>query len=223
MSIAAGLRPWHVQPLDLRLWLVDLQVWPTQQGPSLDDDERHRAERFVFERDRRRYIAAHRALREVLASEAELAEGVSFIVGPYGKPALAQAGACRFNLSHSGDWALIGTAFDAEIGVDLELERPIEDLDALARQNFTEAERVELAAQSEPQAALRCFLSGWTRKEACLKALGSGLSIAPSVFNVGLAPTRRHVRIPTGRSTAMVEVESIALGPGMLAAVARLA
>ena len=126
-----------------------------------------------------------------------------------------------FNLSHSGHVALIGVSEQGEIGVDIELRRPITELSDLARRNFTAVEISELSACADDAQALTAFLRGWTRKEACLKALGSGLSIAPETFTVGLDESPRRVDIATDAGWAVVCVASLSPGPGMLAAVAR--
>ncbi|HYF66402.1 MAG TPA: hypothetical protein VD886_26475 [Herpetosiphonaceae bacterium] len=94
---------------------------------TLPADERARAERFRFERDRRRFSVAHAALRAILAARLGCAPGaVALLAGEYGKPALAgnRAG-LEFNLSHAAEYALIALALDTPIGVDIEQPRPI--------------------------------------------------------------------------------------------------
>lgn len=209
------------RPLGIRLWWIDLDLLPADAA-LLSSSEQARAARFVFDQDRRRYVAAHHALRCVLAGELGLAAGSELDVGPHGKPRLNAPATEAFNLSHSGARALIGLAPSGEIGVDVEVMKPIDELDALARQNFTASEHAEVRAAVDEAAALRVFLAVWTRKEACLKALGSGLSIPPEVFEVGLHPGATEVSIPTPEGIASVVVESIELGHGAVAAVAQV-
>jgi len=209
------------RPLGIRLWSVDLDLLPASAA-LLSASEQDRAARFVFDVDRRRYVAAHYALRSVLAAELGLAAGAELDLGTHGKPRLAAPAAAAFNLSHSGATGLIGLAPSGEIGVDIEVMKPIDDIDALAAQNFTAAERAEVRSARDETAALRAFLAVWTRKEACLKALGSGLSIPPEVFEVGLHAVATGVSIPTPEGIASVVVESIELGHGAVAAVARV-
>src|SRR5205085_12445924 len=113
-----------------------------------------------------------------------------------GKPWLADEAGWAFSLSHCGDVAAIAVTQQGAIGVDLEVERDMPDALALAALNFTPSECEQLRALpgSERDAA---FLRCWTRKEACLKAIGSGLSIAPCSFEAGTGATRDHVVVPT--------------------------
>ncbi len=93
------------------------------------------------------------------------------------------SGDLRFNLAHSGELTLIAVTRDCEIGVDVELVRPIERSLEIASRNFHPAELVAIHAASEidaPEAFLRC----WTRKEAVLKAIGTGLGYPLDAFDV---------------------------------------
>ena len=196
-------------PAPFELWLVDLREAPAPARlETLSEAERARAGRFVFERDRRRFVAAHCALRQLLSARTGLApEALRFADGPHGKPALAGRAACAFNLSHSQDVALVAIADGGDIGVDVEVLRPFDDAAALAAQHFTVAERAALAACAG-HVSDRAFLLGWTRKEACLKAIGTGLSIAAAAVDAGVSEARRLVAIDTPAGRASVEVGS---------------
>lgn len=212
-------------PPPFDLWLLDLLAPPApQQLAALSTTERDRANRFVFERDRRRYLAAHVGLRDLLASRTGLAAAtLVFDEGPFGKPALAPPARCAFNMSHSEDVALVALAVaDAgEIGVDVEMLRRMPDAMALARQNFSASENDELSATTPSDQSL-AFLLGWTRKEACLKAIGSGLSIAPNIFTAGLDRGARSVQIATPAGTASVWVQSFRHGSDVVGSLARV-
>lgn len=161
------------------LWRIDLRLAPTPEGlSSLDAQERARAARFVFEDDRRRYQAAHVAMRALLAQAAGPGDPslLRFVHNAFGKPALADAPGCHFSLSHSGDAALLAIDDSAPVGVDVEIDRPMDDIDAMAQAHFTDAERDALRRTPAP-ARVGAFLRTWTRKEACLKAIGTGLSV----------------------------------------------
>ena len=210
-------------PAPFELWLVDLGSLPaSQQLAWLSDAEHERAARFVFERDRRRYLAAHCALRQLLSARTgRPAAALEFSEGPFGKPSLPHEPSCAFNMSHSADVALVTMADAGEIGVDVEMLRPMPDAPALARQNFSASECAELAAARIEDQAL-AFLAGWTRKEACLKAIGSGLSIAPNIFTAGLAMQPRSVEIATPDGVASVRVHSFRCGPEIVGSLARV-
>lgn len=208
----------------LLLWRVDLDTAPTPADAAcLSDDEWERARRFVFARDRHRFIAAHAALRGLLSMHTGIPGAMlDFRAGAFGKPALAEPTDVHFNLSHSQAVALIAISDKAEIGVDLELLRPMPDADTLACAHFTDAERLALAALP-PERRDRAFLVCWTRKEACLKATGLGLSIDTRSFEVGLDPLQtREVLIPVEDGLARLALASFDGGEGLVCAAARM-
>jgi 4'-phosphopantetheinyl transferase len=181
----------------IALWQLDLKAEPsTEESSCLSQVEWQRARRFVFERDRQRFIAAHTALRHVLGEHLLWAPAaLAFAQGPHGKPFLIgkpQSKTCHFNLSHSADVAWLGISNELEIGVDLEVPRQVSDAIALARRNYTPAELAEVESAPDQN---RAFFTCWTRKEACLKAIGSGFSVAPESFECGALPDTREVQI----------------------------
>ena len=203
------------------LWRVDLDH-PGQPDHRLwlSASEHDRAARFVFERDARRYRAAHAHLRVLLWQHCDWPAAAEFDIGAFGKPSLGRASAFTFNLSDSGPQALIGIGKGEGIGVDIEVLRTLDDLGTLAEQNFSANELRDLRALPAGEVD-RAFLTVWTRKEACLKAVGCGLSVAPARFTVGLGATAQQVSVPTERGRVAVRVQSVNLGPELLVAVAR--
>lgn len=157
----------------------------------LSDEERRRGERFHRPRDARAFVLRRAFLRGVLAGYVGCTPAeVEVVAGPFGKPRLACGPTgLAFSASSRGGLALVGVASGAEIGVDLEewpspLVSGAEEIARLARQVATEGERARLLAR--PAAELpRAFLALWTRKEAYLKALGTGLSREPATVEVG--------------------------------------
>lgn len=160
-------------PDEVLVVAVDLaQV--VDDATMLDQRERERAARLHDPLLRRRYIAAHSALRQLLGWRLGCDPAALVLtVDRHGKPSLP-GGRPAFNLSHSGGWALIALADDGAIGVDLELGERLGEVDRLAERLFADG---ELAAfRALPHAArTRAFLTAWARKEAALKALGLGL------------------------------------------------
>jgi 4'-phosphopantetheinyl transferase len=176
-------------PDEVHVWLADLDRQPPYAALVLSNDERSRAARFHFEHDRRRFAAARALLRELLGGYLQMPPAeVRFAYGPRGKPSLeGHAAGVRFNVSHSGGLALLAFARGREIGIDLELERPVPERDEIAARFFSEWEALELKrlpAGERPAAFFRC----WTRKEAFIKATGDGLSRALDSFDVTLGP-----------------------------------
>jgi 4'-phosphopantetheinyl transferase len=183
----------------------------------LDAGERARAERFVFERHRRRFTAARGLLRETLAAElGGDPAALRFEYGPRGKPRLAAGSddGLRFNVSHSGELLLIALARGAELGVDVEAVRPDIDHAAIARRFFSACEQAALLALPDPLRA-RGFFAIWTRKEAYVKLLGGGLSIPLDGFDVSLDEPARLLRGAAGVTLLRAEAPD-----GFLAALA---
>jgi 4'-phosphopantetheinyl transferase len=152
----------------------------------LAPDERRRADRYRFERDRSRYIVGRATLRLLLASYLDVAPGELEIgYGEFEKPYLADGPS--FNISHSGAVVLYAFAVAGELGIDVELDDANLARERIAERFFSPAEVSvlrSLPAEAQPHA----FLSCWTRKEAFIKARGDGLSLALDSFDVTLAP-----------------------------------
>ena len=154
----------------------------------LDPDELNRASRFHFDKHRRHFIVARGFLRSVVARYLETQpETLRFSYGAYGKPGLASEHVLRFNLSHSHEVALLAVALDAELGVDVEHIRADFASEEIARRFFSRAE-VEVFNALPREEQVAAFFRCWTRKEAYIKALGSGLSHPLDSFDVTLAP-----------------------------------
>lgn len=203
------------------VWLVDLAVSPDRLercAQVLDSSERDRGNRFLRPADRARFIVSHAALRLALADARGCAPSeIRLTAKATGKPHLAEpAGSpLEFNLSHSGARALIGLAGPVAIGVDLELMRAIPDAVRIARTHFAPDEAASLA--SLPAEAIEAAFFGlWTRKEAVVKALGTGLSLPLDRFSVTLPPAApRLLRDSTGWTLATLDA-----GAGYAATVA---
>lgn len=209
--------------LDIALWLVDLDAdanhWDTT---VLHASEQDRAARFRFDVHARRYRASHVALRQILGHATGLdPASLVFAEGPHGKPRLVHAGAPQFNMSHSAGWALIGVCPDHPIGIDIEIVTPMDDADVLAQRNFSATEYAAFA-HTPPDQQLEAFFRCWTRKEACLKALGSGLSIEPGEFEAGLGQLEQGTFIAVDGQPCRMRVGCIGLPIAGLAAYARL-
>jgi 4'-phosphopantetheinyl transferase len=181
---------------EVHLWTILLDPPPARVAAArrrLADDERARADRFRFDRHRRRFTVGRAALRELLAGYLGFApEAVRFAYGEKGKPSLdrpteGSRGALHFNLSNSHELALAAVAVGVEVGVDVEWLRPMPDGLRIAERYFSAAERAALAALPEDERDA-AFFNGWTRKEAYLKAIGDGLTVPLDRFDVTLAP-----------------------------------
>ena len=179
---------------DVHVWRVSLDIDPEPLRTVLSADERQRVARFHRDEHRRRYAAAHGALRLILGSYLDAApETLAFQLGEHGKPSLSEpfdpSGArVEFNLSHSADLALVAVAQNHPVGVDVERWSEVEHLE-LAERFFSSAERDALRRLANVAERLDAgFFAAWTRKEAYLKATGYGISRGLHHFDVALAP-----------------------------------
>jgi 4'-phosphopantetheinyl transferase len=158
-----------------------------EEYPSiLSSQEMARADAFRFADDRRRFMVSTSVLRLLCAAYSDREpHSITFRYGAFGKPELTPETKLRFNLSHSGKYAVVGFVEDSDIGVDIEHIRPIKEMETVARNFFSRREfhaLHNLADASFTQAFYRC----WTRKEAVIKAIGSGLSFPLDSFAVSL-------------------------------------
>ena len=189
--------PWPLAPEYPQLSREQVHAWCASLNQPvesyldlLSEDEKIRAKRFLFHQDQRRFIVARGLLRTILGLYLEIAPGaIQFSYTKSGKPVLVEKtggpNLC-FNLSHSGDLVLIAFSHDRQIGIDLEKIRPVPDVMQLVSQFFSTEENAEFTTMPHDQ-KLIAFFSGWTRKEAYLKARGDGLFFPLSQFSVSLA------------------------------------
>jgi 4'-phosphopantetheinyl transferase len=169
---------------EAHLWLVGLE---TAFSPDLlSPEEREAAGRYIDPAARRRHEAAKAALRRLLGGYLNLPpSSLRFGTGSNGKPFLEGAGAkagIEFNISHSGDTALVAVA-RLTVGVDLEQTQrrvPVSE-GAIASRFFTPEEKAAWQVGRRTDAA---FFRLWTRKEAVLKAHGGGLGAGMKSFSV---------------------------------------
>jgi 4'-phosphopantetheinyl transferase len=174
------------------IWRVSLELSSAAESAAakfIPPDELARIDSYRRPEIRRRQLLAHAALRSVLAKRLNIEPlAIRFCTGPHGKPRLAlNEGKLHFNLSHSGELALIAVSASAEVGVDIEHIRPIHNVSRLAERFFTTGEASALAAL--PEADRRAaFYRMWTRKEASLKATGQGIANGLQRFEVSCDP-----------------------------------
>jgi 4'-phosphopantetheinyl transferase len=197
---------WRTAPSDLALAPAAVAVWRVAlvQPPAvmdalagtLDADERDRAARFHFARDRAAYTVARGALRTLAARYLGCAAAaIGFGYRAKGKPFLAAPAGMlpgepgfdlRFNVSHSDEVGLVCFARGCEVGVDVERRRALDDLLSLARISFSADEYARLC-QFAPDDRAAAFFACWSRKEAFIKLTGEGVSQLAD-FDVSLDP-----------------------------------
>jgi 4'-phosphopantetheinyl transferase len=190
---------WSAQPAEPRLVENEIHIWrafldderASHHYLVLSEDERARASRFVFPRDRDHFVASRGILRTILGRYLQRpAVGIDFTYEPQGKPKLrssAVGSPIRFNLSHSHGLAVYAFSIHREIGIDVEAIRPDFTGEQIAERFFSLKELAELRSLP-PEQRDEAFFLCWTRKEAYVKAQGAGLGIPLDSFDVSLTP-----------------------------------
>ena len=187
-----------LSPTEVHVWCASLDQPDQMFDGLLSFDEKARAKRFRFEKDRSRFIVGRGLLRNILGSYLDYPpEIIQFIYGPHGKPGLVNEINPKklcFNLAHSGEYILIAVTQDRLIGIDIERIQPIPNAEQLVGHYFSLIEIDEYTALSSDR-KLDAFFSGWTRKEAYLKARGEGLSFPLDKFSVSMIPSKSETQM----------------------------
>ena len=205
------MRPESPPADEVHLWVLDLDPGPTEAArrvAATTGAERERASRFRLPRHAERYLSAHGVLRLILSDVLACdPHALRLAAKPEGKPFLEDA-PLEFNMSHSGDMALIAVSSGRQVGVDVEQLRPMPDLASLAARVCNEGELASIMGLAQADRE-RAFFAVWTRKEALAKATGEGIA---AVFrNDGDAPAAMD------NGWTLVEVNDL---PGYAACVA---
>lgn len=191
------------------VWFAQLAAFAPLLSSSADieilsADERQRAAAMSSELVRRDFLLSRLLLRRVLgACLGNPIDSVVLHAAEHGKPTILAADgspAIHFNQSHSQGLWLLGVTRTMPVGVDIEGPRVVTNAERLAKRVFTAAESAELAAAAATSSGSgesdRVFLGGWTRKEAVLKAVGSGFSWPANEIHVGTDDAPRRVALP---------------------------
>jgi 4'-phosphopantetheinyl transferase len=186
---------------EIHVWRADLnQNFSTIQkfSETLSADEKQKAAKFRFEKDRNHFIAARGSLRKILGGYLGIAPNkICFSYNRFGKPFLdARETRIRFNVAHSNGLALFAISRGQEIGVDLEYIVNNFEILKTARSFFSDAEMSVLKNLPE-NLQTAAFFSGWTRKEAFIKAVGRGVLYPTKQFTVSIMPEDSNISLQT--------------------------
>ena len=163
-------------------WVIPLDVPMLEMdalAETLSPPEWLRADSFHFDADRFRFISGRGALRTILGRYLkEDPADIEFEYEPRGKPKLAQQFATsdlQFNLAHCEDVAVLALARERCVGIDVERERDLDDVEQLVKTICSPRQVAEfMALRRDEQTG--AFYRLWTRKEAWLKATGNGIA-----------------------------------------------
>jgi 4'-phosphopantetheinyl transferase len=177
---------------DIHVWLINLVIGAINQEKLksfLSADEKLRTDRFHFDHDRIRYVAARGAMRAILSTYVGVpSDQLEFRYGKQGKPNFEPDSAGKFlsfNLSHSGDLAIMAVGRNRNIGIDVERIRTDCSYEEIALAYFS-ADEFKFLTSLRPENRAKGFFDCWTRKEAYIKARGGGLQIPRENFDVSL-------------------------------------
>jgi len=210
MSVAHPVTSWSIPTAPVTLAGDEVHVWRAslKQPAShvqrlfltLTPDERERAGRFHFQKDRDHFTVARGLLRAILGRYLhEAPERLRFDYSSYGKPRLSeqfQRSALRFNVSHSHEFVVYALTRGRKIGVDIEYHRADVVGEEIAERFFSTNEVRDLCALPG-HLREEAFFNCWTRKEAYIKARGEGLSHPLDQFDVSLAPGKPAALLAT--------------------------
>jgi 4'-phosphopantetheinyl transferase len=209
----------------MRVWQTDLRrpdEWIDDAAKSVlgagESEQRGRESRQV----RRRRVVARVALRIALGLYLDRApDSLAFALGPGGKPRLAgPAGRDEvfFNLARSDDLCLIAISGDGPVGVDVEAVRDVPELAGLVRSRFAASEAAAIL-ERPAERRLHAFYRCWTRKEACLKAAGTGVGASLESVTVSVGD-RPAILAAAGARAGEWSLLDLALGHGFAGALA---
>lgn len=177
---------------EAHVWLLNPEapgeeLWRGRLTGILPAEERERANRFIFEKDRRLFTVAHAGLRSILSKYSNIPPRAwQFAIGEHGRPEISPGQnktALRFNISHCRGLVacIINRQYDC--GVDVEQIGRVRDAKSLAEGFFSRPE-CDALEKCQSEAELRqLFCRYWTLKEAYIKARGAGLIIPLSNFH----------------------------------------
>lgn len=162
-----------------------------------------RADRYRRREDALRCVAADALLRRILGTDYCRMEKTAD-----GKPFLPERPDFHFNLSHSGNWAVIAWG-SCEVGVDVEAFCEHTNMEAITRRFFAEEEQRYIFAEESHRRER--FFEIWTGKESYLKYLGTGLKKDLTSFSVlsleqGIRMNRK--KLPDGSWLSLCATEN---------------
>jgi 4'-phosphopantetheinyl transferase len=174
----------------IHVYLIQFNLFDDKECIQyLSEDELVRAEKLKIEEKKNQFVIARSVLRLLLSSVVGKSyQDIEFFYGEHGKPSIKESlnkQPIEFNISHSGNYALIAITLSHKVGVDIEEIKFDLDHQSLSKRFFSEQEYSELQRINESQ---QCdvFYSVWAKKESFIKATGQGVAFGLERFSVSL-------------------------------------
>ena len=176
-----------INPSTVHIWKISTSSEEQETYFNLlSKDEKLRANKFRFTKDRKTYVIAKGVLRVLSGYYLnQKPEQIEFEYSKFEKPKYKNHSRLKFNVSHSGNYIIIGFVNEYDLGVDIEYIK--KDFDVLdIADNFFSTSELDALHQIDEKERIRAFYRCWTRKESFIKAEGSGLSFPLDTFSVTL-------------------------------------
>lgn len=184
----------------IHIWFVNFDVSEdkiTFLSSFLSEDEILKASKFKFKKDKNCSIITRGALRLLSGEYLNLnPKDIKFKYGEYGKPYFNMETELKFNVSHSGNMAVIGFVLNDDIGVDIEEIKTDFEVFDIASNYFSKLE-IETLNELPKEKHVECFYRCWTRKESFIKAKSQGLSFPLDSFSVSIHSDKKAELLET--------------------------
>lgn len=178
------------------IWQYPLHTEFAGAADVLNEDELARAKRFYFARHQRRFAVGRAMLRCILARYTNVPPSeLVFSYNQHGKPRLVNDLSLQFNLSHSGDLALLAIGKKFSLGIDVEFFSA-RSYKGIGKNLFSSSENLGLQ-QTNAMLKPLAFFHIWAQKEAFIKACGLGLAYPTKKFDVAILPPTNQSCIDT--------------------------
>ena len=178
-----------IQNKEVNIWQINFYVSEKEIAflySFLSQDETKKASKFKFKKDRNCSIITRGALRLLSGQYLNLnPKDITFKYGDFGKPYFDLESTLKFNVSHSGNMAIIGFVLNDDIGVDIEEIKTNFDVFEIASNNFSGSE-IQSLKKLPSDIQVKGFYRCWTRKESFIKAKAKGLSFPLDSFSVSI-------------------------------------
>jgi len=184
-----------LEPSEVHVWSANLErlnVLRDQVWQILSIDERMRYSQYRNHSQAIRFMIGRGLLRNIVGLYTDTEpSNVGFTYEAFGKPLLArQDQSCfNFSVSHSGEIVVFAIALNRQVGIDIEQVRPFNEIENLMAFISNDAE-MDMFNALPANLHMKAFYNCWTRKEACLKAIGIGLAMPMTQIVVEHSPNK---------------------------------